>query len=73
MVIKLPPLRELKFGELDASQEATLSPNLLKDGYFDFRSAAYSIASRGAWVLLGPKGAGKSTVLEHLSLTWEGP
>jgi hypothetical protein len=69
-IAKLPPLRELRFGELDASEEAVVSPNLLLRGYFDFREAAYSIASRAAWVLLGPKGAGKSAVLEYLRLSW---
>lgn len=68
---KNPPLRELQFGELDASLEANVSPELLRDGYVDFRSAAYAIATRNAWVLLGPKGAGKSTVLEHLRLIWQ--
>ena len=69
---KLPPLRELHFGELDASQEAARSPELLTKGYFDFRSAAYAISSQGTWLLLGPKGAGKSAVLEYLKLTWQG-
>lgn len=68
---KLPPLREVRFGDLDATQEAALEPELLLTGYFDFREAAYSIASCGAWLLLGPKGAGKSAVLEHLKLEWE--
>lgn len=67
---KLPPLREIRFGDLDASQEAASTPDLLKAGYFDYREAAYSIAARGAWLLLGPKGAGKSAVLEHLRLLW---
>lgn len=70
MAPKLPPLRELHFGELDASQEAARSPELLRYGYFDFREAAYSIAARRAWVLLGPKGSGKSAVLEYLRLQW---
>lgn len=68
---KLPPLREIRFGDLDASQEAASSPELLKEGYFDYREAAYSIAARGAWLVLGPKGAGKSAVLEHVRLLWE--
>jgi hypothetical protein len=69
---KLPPLRELHFGELDASQEAARSPELLTKGYFDFRNAAYAISSQGTWLLLGPKGAGKSAVLEYLKLSWQG-
>ena len=67
---KPPPLRELRFGQLDARQEAIDEPDLLTAGFYDYREAAYGIASRQTWILLGPKGAGKSAVLEHLRLTW---
>ena len=70
MAPKNPTLRELRFGTLDASEEATYDPRLLIDGYFDYREAAYGIASGDVWFLLGIKGAGKSAVLEHLRLTW---
>jgi len=66
------PFRELHFGHLDASQEAAEDPDLLRDGYYDYREAAYGVASGSAFVLLGPKGSGKSAVLEHLRLRWEG-
>lgn len=50
--------------------EASDEPELLTDGFYDFREAAYGIAARQIWLLLGPKGAGKSAVLEHLRLSW---
>lgn len=68
--LKPAPLRELHFGTLDAAQEAVDEPRLLLEGFFDYREAAYGIASRGRWLLLGQKGAGKSAVLEHLRLKW---
>lgn len=66
------PFRELHFGHLDASQEAAEDPELLRKGYYDYREAAYGVASNSAFVLLGPKGSGKSAVIEHLRLRWEG-
>lgn len=70
-VTKPPPLRELHFGHLDASLEAVEEPELLTAGFYDYREAAYGIAARRVWLLLGPKGAGKSAVLEHLRLEWD--
>lgn len=69
--VKPPPLRELHFGELDAAQEAIDEPRLLLDGFYDYREAAYGIATGQILVLLGPKGAGKTAVLEHLRLLWQ--
>lgn len=57
---------------MDAGQEAIDEPDLLLNGFYDYREAAYGIASGQIWVLLGPKGAGKSAVLEHLRLLWQG-
>lgn len=67
---KYPNFEHLDFGRLDAREEANRAPNLLKEGYFDFENAAYDVASGQAWVLIGPKGAGKSACLEHLRLEW---
>ena len=69
--IKPPPLRELHFGQLDAAQEAIDEPRLLLEGFYDYREAAYGISAGEVWLLLGPKGAGKTAVLEHLRLQWE--
>jgi hypothetical protein len=69
---KPPPLRELRFGQLDAAQEAIDEPHLLLEGFYDYRDAAYGISTGEVWLLLGPKGAGKTAVLEHLRLDWRG-
>lgn len=69
---KYPTLESLDFGRLDAREEAERAPELLRAGYYDFENAAYDVASGQAWVLIGPKGAGKSACLEHLRLEWEG-
>jgi hypothetical protein len=68
---KYPHLESLDFGRLDAREEAKSAPKLLLEGFFDFENAAYDVASGHAWVLIGPKGAGKSACLEHLRLTWQ--
>jgi hypothetical protein len=66
-----PTFRELNFGHLDASQEAADEPQLLREGFYDYREAAFGISTQQNWLLLGPKGAGKSAVLEYLRLSWE--
>ncbi|WP_322936481.1 P-loop ATPase, Sll1717 family [Nocardioides bizhenqiangii] len=67
-----PPLKELHFGHLDASEEAIDEPDLLMGGFYDYREAAFGITTGRAWLILGPKGAGKSAVLEHIRLSWAG-
>ncbi|TFB88230.1 hypothetical protein E3O44_06030 [Cryobacterium algoricola] len=68
--LKYPQLRNLDFGRLSASEEARVSPDLLLSGYHDFQQAAYRIARGTAWVVVGPKGAGKTASIEHLDLMW---
>lgn len=65
-----PPFIELHFGHLDATQEAVEEPDLLRAGYYDYREAMYGISTRNTWLLLGPKGSGKSAALENIRLTW---
>lgn len=68
----VPPFSRLRFGRLDAHDEAVSEPDLLLEGFFDFRDAAAAVESSEAFLLLGPKGAGKTAVLEHLRLSWSG-
>jgi hypothetical protein len=68
--VKLPPLRELDFGRLEAMEESREAPELLRDGYFDFNGAALNVALGATWVLVGAKGAGKSAAIAHLDLLW---
>lgn len=69
--LKFPPLRMLDFGMLDAAEEARERPDMLKTGYYDFRSAAYRVAQGEAWAIVGSKGAGKTATFSHLELLWE--
>lgn len=66
-----PPFYKLHFGQPDANQEAIDQPDLLTAGYYDYREAAYGVSSQRTWVLLGPKGSGKSAVLKNIELTWK--
>ena len=70
MAAKMPPFYTLHFGQIDANQEAIDQPDLLTDGYFDYRAASYGVSSLRTWVLLGPKGSGKSAVLKNIELSW---
>ncbi len=70
--LRLPALRELDFGQLDAKDEASRFSELLLAGYYDHREAALQVGLGNAWLLVGPKGSGKSAVFEHLALKWAG-
>lgn len=67
----LPPFETLHFGHIDAVQEAVEDPDLLRDGYFDYKQAVKGITMEHTWLVLGPKGSGKSAVLENLRLNWK--
>ncbi|MGY4858258.1 P-loop ATPase, Sll1717 family [Cryobacterium sp. AP23] len=67
----LPQFSSLRFGHLDATQEASEEPELLRTGYYDYRQAVQGILQGQYWLILGPKGSGKSAVLENIRLTWE--
>lgn len=71
MARDLPKFMELNFGDIDAAREAIEDPQLLLEGYFDYREAAYGIETKHLWLLLGPKGSGKTAVLEHIRLKWD--
>jgi len=66
-----PPFYTLHFGQIDANQEAIDEPDQLTAGYFDYREAAYGVSALRTWVLLGPKGSGKSAVLKNIELSWQ--
>lgn len=68
---RLPALRELDFGMLDAADEASVPDSrTLTEGYYDHKSLARRIAAGSAWLIIGPKGSGKSACFEHLRLDW---
>lgn len=68
----LPKFEILNFGELDAALEALEMPDLLVEGYYDYNQAVQHILDGRTWLILGPKGSGKSAALEHIRLRWQG-
>ncbi|MET3975396.1 hypothetical protein [Cellulosimicrobium sp. 4261] len=68
----LPKFERLNFGEIDAALEAAEMPALLRDGYYDYNQAVQRVLNGRTWLILGSKGSGKSAVLEHIRLRWEG-
>ncbi|QUF07659.1 hypothetical protein KCV87_17660 [Actinosynnema pretiosum subsp. pretiosum] len=59
---------ELKFGSNAAEDESVDDPKLLLEGFYDLRNITEDIISGQKWLVLGPKGAGKSAITEHLRL-----
>ncbi|WP_432151033.1 P-loop ATPase, Sll1717 family [Streptomyces sp. bgisy029] len=62
---------DLKFGEAAAEVEAEKDPDLLLNSFVDRWNVESKIANGDAFLLIGPKGSGKSTVVEYLRLKAE--
>ncbi|WP_426291298.1 P-loop ATPase, Sll1717 family [Sphingomonas sp. TWP1-3-1] len=60
--------RDIAFGYTSAEAERSNDPGLLVDGYTDFKNASEQAISGSRFLFLGYKGAGKSTIGEHLQL-----
>ena len=60
--------RELILGTGAAEDEAVETPELLTDGYYDPQNMPKRILAGPSFLILGPKGAGKSALCEHLRL-----
>lgn len=58
----------LQFGKADARKEAVMQPDLLRAGFYDAFNLPARLISGDVTVLLGPKGSGKSAIVEHLEL-----
>ncbi|MFC0131504.1 P-loop ATPase, Sll1717 family [Massilia eurypsychrophila] len=58
--------KDIKFGELSAEEEIDKSPDLVTDGFYDFKSVSSSIINDREFLVLGNKGSGKSIVGENL-------
>jgi energy-coupling factor transporter ATP-binding protein EcfA2 len=63
--------KDIAFGYTSAEAERSNDPGLLVDGYIDFKDASAQAISGSRFLFLGYKGAGKSTVGEHLKLKLE--
>ncbi len=62
---------DLNFGEAAAEVEAEKSPDLLLHSFVDKWGVENKLAKGDAFLLIGPKGSGKSTVVEYLRLKAE--
>jgi len=60
--------KDIAFGYASAEAERSNDPGLLIDGYIDYKSASEHALNGSRFLFLGHKGAGKSTVGEHLQL-----
>lgn len=61
--------KNIKFGELSAEEEIDKNPNLVKDGFYDFKGVINRILNGSEFLILGNKGSGKSIIGEHLRTT----
>lgn len=61
--------KDIKFGELSAEEEIDKNPDLVKTGFYDFKSVVSQILNGSKFLILGNKGSGKSIVGEHLKAT----
>lgn len=60
--------RKIRFGFASAEQEGAQAPELLLEGYLDFRSVTDEAESGSKFLFLGYKGSGKSAIGERLRL-----
>lgn len=58
--------KNIKFGELSAEEEADKHPDLVSEGFFDFKNSYQKITEGPEFLILGNKGSGKSIIGEHL-------
>ena len=61
--------RKIKFGCADAHSEGEDYPQLLRDGFIDIARVVDTALHSSVFLFLGHKGAGKSSLSEHLKLT----
>ena len=69
--VNLRPFSKLYFGEAAAEDEAEKRPQLFLRGYYDLAESTSKIELGDAFLLIGPKGAGKSSFVEYLRLKAE--
>ncbi|WP_041289457.1 P-loop ATPase, Sll1717 family [Kribbella flavida] len=64
-----PPFKSLYFGEAAAEDEALKRPDLFLKSFVDVRDAVRLVREGDAYLLIGPKGVGKSSYIEYLRLS----
>jgi hypothetical protein len=65
------PFKDIQFGQASAELEGSYYPELLLDGFFDPWDVVNKVLKGPACIFLGYKGAGKSSIGEHLRLLSE--
>ncbi|MEY9215020.1 hypothetical protein NI17_016950 [Thermobifida halotolerans] len=66
--MNLTPFKSLKFGEAAAEDEAEKNPKLFKKSFMDPWGVVDQVQDGEVFLLIGPKGVGKSTVVEYLKI-----
>ena len=61
--------KDIEFGKIAAEDELTFSPQLLIDGFFDEYGYIDAINHSEKFLIIGPKGSGKSAIGSRLDLT----
>ncbi|MFG1639168.1 P-loop ATPase, Sll1717 family [Amycolatopsis sp. NPDC049252] len=63
-----PSFSSLQFGFISSEQEYADDPSFLIDGFYDQHHAVDQVERGDKWLILGPKGAGKSAISERIRL-----
>lgn len=64
-------LGELAFGSRSAEKESRFSPDMLRKSFLDIGDTTTLIRNGECFYVVGPKGAGKSAIIENLALEAE--
>ena len=64
-------LADIEFGKARAELEAARYPELLDEGYIDYKNAYQKLVSGDMYLVLGSKGSGKSAIGEKLRIDAE--
>lgn len=67
----MPNFKDINFKYTDAEEEKLYSPELLDKAYVDINGILEEIAKPNKFIVIGPKGAGKTALSSKLSLTKE--
>jgi hypothetical protein len=68
---RLPRFQTLQFGSRSAEKESRFSPELLRHSFVELQSVVKKIRGGECFFIIGPKGSGKSAVVEKLALDAE--
>lgn len=60
--------KSIAFGTADANTEKAKNPRLLIEGFLDAKEYISSIMNRDKFLVLGPKGSGKTAIASKLDL-----